>query len=131
MRLLLDTHVLLWALTRSDRLSRNGWELLENDQNPLVVSAVSIWEIAIKHARRRGGRSDISISGASALQEVRAANFDLLEVSHDHAAALDELPLHHRDPFDRLLVAQARSESMTLLTHDQQLRAYGELVIVV
>ncbi|MGH8676940.1 MAG: type II toxin-antitoxin system VapC family toxin [Burkholderiales bacterium] len=131
MRLLLDTHVLLWALTRSDRLSAKGWNLLEDVRNPLTVSAVSIWDIAIKHARPRGTPGDMPISAQKALAEVRAANFDLLDISLDHAAALDSLPLHHRDPFDRLLVAQAMAEPMFLLTHDAKLDRYGEMVLVV
>ena len=131
MRLLLDTHVVLWALTRSTKLSRAGWDLLEDEQNPLVVSAVSIWEIAIKHARGQGRANSVPMSGTSALSVVRAADFDLLEITLGHAAAVDDLASHHRDPFDRLLVAQARSESMHLLTHDVQLAAYGDFVIVV
>ena len=120
----------MWAITRSDVLSRSGWELLERDGNSLFVSAVSIWEIAIKYARRRKPE-DMPISGQQALAAVKSANFDMLAISLDHAAAVDELPLHHRDPFDRLLVAQARSESMHLLTHDASLAAYGDWVIVV
>ena len=131
MRLLLDTHVLLWALTRSERLSRKGWDLLEDEHNPLVVSAVSIWEIAIKHGRGQGYPDAMPMSGKQAMSEVRAADFDLLTITHEHGAAVDGLPLHHRDPFDRLLVAQTRCESMHLLTHDSKLAAYGDFVIVI
>ena len=131
MRLLLDTHVLLWALTRSERLSRKGWDLLEDEYNPLIVSAVSIWEIAIKHGRGQGLRNAMPISGKQALVDVRAADFDLLAITHEHCATVDNLPLHHRDPFDRLLVAQSRCESMHLLTHDAKLAAYGDFVIVI
>ena len=129
MRLLLDTHILMWAFTRSDALSRKGWALLEGD-NELFVSAVSIWEIAIKHARRRSP-AEMPISGRQALANVDSADFALIAITPDHAAAVDELPLHHNDPFDRLLVAQARSESMQLLTHDRALAAYGDFIIVV
>jgi PIN domain nuclease of toxin-antitoxin system len=131
LRLLLDTHVLLWAVTQSERMPRKAWPLLEDESSPLVVSAVSIWEISIKFARRRGVSNDMPFSGAAALAETRAANFALLEITHDHAAALDALPLHHRDPFDRMLIAQAKSEGMVLLTHDAQLAAYGDCVRVV
>ena len=131
MRLLLDTHIFLWTLTKSDALSAEGWRLIEDESNALAVSAVSIWEIAIKYARRRGSPNDMPMSGGDALDQIRAANLDLLPVNGDHAAAVDALPLFHRDPFDRLLVAQAKSESMHLLTHDKQLAAYGDFVIVV
>ena len=131
MRLLLDTHIVLWALTRSSKLSREGWELLEDEHNPLVVSAVSIWEIAIKHARGQGRANSVPMSGTSALSIIRSADFDVLEITLDHAATVDHLEPHHRDPFDRLLVAQAHSESMHLLTHDKVLAAYGDFVILV
>ena len=131
MKLLLDTHIVLWALTRSSKLSREGWGLLEDEHNPLVVSAVSIWEIAIKHSRGQGRANSVPMSGTSALSAIRDANFTLLEITLDHAATVDHLEPHHRDPFDRLLVAQARSETMHLLTHDARLAAYGDFVIVV
>ena len=131
MRLLLDTHIVLWALERSDRLSHRGWALLEDERNALIVSAASVWEVAIKHARNRGRADDLAMSGAEILADVRAANFELLPITPDHAAAVDDLPLHHRDPFDRLLIAQSLCEGMWLLTHDAALAAYGERVIVV
>ena len=127
MRLLLDTHVLMWAFTRSNALSRKGWDLLEDDHE-LFVSAVSIWEIAIKHARRRRP-ADMPISGRQALANVQAADFELIAITPEHAAAVDGLPMHHNDPFDRLLVAQAQSESMHLVTHDRALAAYGDFVL--
>lgn len=112
-------------------MPRAAWPLLENETNPLAVSAVSIWEIAIKHARGNSPSADMPLSGGAALTEVRAANFELLNITFDHAAKLDDLPPHHRDPFDRLLVAQALSEGMILLTHDAKLAAYGDCVQVV
>ena len=119
----------MWAFTRSDALSRKGWDLLEGDHE-LFVSAVSIWEIAIKHARRRSP-ADMPISGRQALANVEAAEFELISIRPEHAASVDGLPMHHNDPFDRLLVAQARSESMHLLTHDRALAAYGDFILVV
>ena len=117
----------MWAFTRSDVLSRKGWDLLEGDHE-LFVSAVSIWEIAIKHARRRSP-ADMPISGRQALANVQAADFELIAITPEHAAAVDGLPMHHNDPFDRLLVAQAQSESMHLVTHDRALAAYGDFVL--
>lgn len=112
-------------------LSRAAWDLLEDPANELAVSAVSVWEIAIKFARRRGKADDMPINGTDALREIAAAEFELLTVKGDHAAAVDALPLHHRDPFDRLLIAQAKSEPMILLTHDRALAAYGDFVTVI
>jgi PIN domain nuclease of toxin-antitoxin system len=128
---LLDTHILLWAMARSSAMPRRAWPLLEDQANPLIVSAVSIWEIAIKFSRSTGSPGDVPLSGDAALVEVRSANFELIGITPDHGAAVGTLPFHHRDPFDRLLVAQAQSEGMVLLTHDAQLAAYGEFVRVV
>jgi PIN domain nuclease of toxin-antitoxin system len=118
-------------MARSEAMPRAAWPLLEDETNPLVVSAVSIWEIAIKFAHRKGTSDDMPLSGAAALADARAANFGILAITADHAATLDGLPLHHRDPFDRLLVAQAKCEGMVLLTHDARLGAYGDCVRVV
>lgn len=105
--------------------------MLEDAENDLSVSVVSIWEIAIKFAQRRGRPDDMPISGGGALLEIQKAQFNLLPVSGVNAAAVDQLPSIHRDPFDRLLIAQAKSEPIILLTHDETLAAYGEFVLVV
>lgn len=126
MRLLLDTHVALWALTDDPRLSANARALILEPTHRIAVSAASVWEIAIKHAL---GRGDMPISGGTALGWFRASGYDLLPVTAEHAAAVEELPLHHRDPFDRLLVAQAQTEPMRLLTRDPVVALYGGNVI--
>jgi PIN domain nuclease of toxin-antitoxin system len=131
LRLLLDTHIFLWSLTQSDALSPKAWSILNEPQNELSVSAVSVWEIAIKFARRRGLPDDMPISGSDALAEIYNAKFNLLSVNGAHAAAVDHLLLKHRDPFDRLLIAQAKSEPMILLTHDKALADYGDFVMLV
>jgi PIN domain nuclease of toxin-antitoxin system len=130
LRLLLDTHIVLWVLTEHEALSKSAWRLLNHKDNELFVSAVSIWEIAIKHARRRSP-ADMPISGSQALEFVESAKFELLAINHGHAAAVDTLPMHHKDPFDRLLIAQAKTEPLVLLTHDGQLAAYGDFVMLV
>ncbi len=99
---------------------------LEND---IFVSAVSLWEIAIKHALARKGMGQMPISGAQALSAFRAAGYDLLPVTPDHAVAVESLPPIHGDPFDRLLVAQAISEPLRLITHDARLAKYSDSVI--
>ena len=131
MKLLLDTHVLLWSLIGSPALSRHGAALLASNSDDLMVSAVSIWEIAIKHALRRGRPDDMPISGGQALEEITGAGFEMLTILGRHAAAVGRLPRLHGDPFDRMLIAQALSESLLLVTSDQRLCSYGEFVRLV
>lgn len=128
MRLLLDTHVALWALSDDPRLSQRARALIADPANDVLVSAVSLWEIAIKHAL---GRGDMPISGDQALDWFRQAGYALLPIAPDHAAAVEHLPDHHRDPFDRLLVAQAIAEPLRLLTRDPLVLRYGDMAIAV
>jgi PIN domain nuclease of toxin-antitoxin system len=123
MRLLLDTHVFLWVVTDSARLSEEARRLLES-ADVVFVSSASIWEIAIK---ARLGK--IEADPARMLDAIEATGFQELPVLGRHAAWVVKLPLHHRDPFDRLLLAQAIIEPMRLVTGDEQLLAYSELVI--
>jgi PIN domain nuclease of toxin-antitoxin system len=130
-RLLLDTHVVLWAITEPERLSAKAEKLIGDERNRLHVSAATIWEVAIKHAVGRGRHNDIPLSGTELLMEAEAAGIETLAVTPAHAAAVDRLARHHGDPFDRLLVAQAISEPMTLVTHDKALAAYGDHILLV
>ncbi|TSE19449.1 PIN domain protein [Tepidimonas alkaliphilus] len=125
MNLLLDTHVALWALTDSPRLSARARELIESPRATIWISAATLWEITIKHALARG---DMPVSGVEALRYFEAAGYRFLPVSPEHAVAVADLPPLHADPFDRLLVAQARVEPMRLLTHDATLAHYGGTV---
>lgn len=128
MNLLLDTHVALWAITDNPNLSSRARELLLAQRNTVWVSAVSVWEVAIKHGL---GRGDMPVSGQNALSYFRQAGYHLLAIEPEHAAAVEELPGHHQDPFDRLLVAQALVEPMRLLTHDAMVARYSDTVILV
>lgn len=127
MRLLLDTHIALWAITAHPSMPARATELMLA-ADAVFVSAASIWEISIKHALKP---AQMSISGEQALDEFRAAGFSLLPISPAHAAAVDRLAPHHRDPFDRMLIAQAIHEPLRLLTCDHHLEAYSELVLPV
>lgn len=131
MRLLLDTHIALWAIADSPRLSDYARRLIEDPDNQIMVSAVSVWEISIKHARARGGPNDMPISGAQACNYFRDAGFNLLSINGAHAAAVENLPPIHTDPFDRMLVAQAIQEPLRLLTADARMARYTDLVISV
>lgn len=131
MRLLLDTHVALWAIADHSNLGEAARTLIEDAANEVFVSAASVWEIAIKHARTSDGPNGMPISGRQALGYFRDAAFSLLPITPDHTAAVDGLPPLHTDPFDRLLVAQALTEPLRLLTRDQRIAGYSDLVTLV
>jgi PIN domain nuclease of toxin-antitoxin system len=115
-RLLLDTSVLIWARVDSPSLDRGVRKAIGDSRNEVVVSAVSIWELSIK---QRLGKLRLP---AGDLVDDLASRFSLLPITPEHAWTAGQLPLHHRDPFDRLLVAQAQLEGLTLVTRD---RAFG------
>jgi len=124
MRLLLDTHLLLWALSSPSRLSKRARQRI--DSSEVYASAASIWEVSIKSALGK-----LEADPADVLNGVEPAGFSHLPILGAHAAKVVELPPVHKDPFDRLLVAQARVEPMILLTNDEALAAYGDFVEVV
>jgi PIN domain nuclease of toxin-antitoxin system len=125
MRVLLDTHVFLWAVSDSARLSAAARrEIVAAEQ--AFISAASIWEVAIK---ARLGKIDADVDAAAAA--IGQSGFYELPVRAAHAVAVARLPLHHADPFDRLLVAQALTEPLRLLTADAALARYGDFVQVV
>lgn len=121
MRLLLDTHLLLWAAGDPRRLSRKARGLIADEANALHFSAASIWEVAIKSGL---GRADFRADPGQLLQGLLANGYEELPVSGRHAMQVAHLPPLHGDPFDRLLVAQARAEGLTLLTADDQVAQY-------
>ena len=131
MKLLLDTHIAVWVVLDSPRLSARARDLISAPGTDVYVSAVSLWEIAIKHGLNRTGPNAMPISARQAHAWFEASNFQSLPVSDAHALAVETLPLHHGDPFDRLLIAQAKAEPMRLLSHDAAMAAYGELVVTV
>ncbi|MYC83182.1 MAG: type II toxin-antitoxin system VapC family toxin [Acidobacteria bacterium] len=121
MNLLLDTHVLLWAAGASPRLQTDARALLEDPENELVFSAASLWEVAIKRGIRRDGFSaDPRLLRRGLLEN----GYVELPVTGAHAAAVDLLPPIHKDPFDRILIAQAQIEGLTLLTADEVVARY-------
>lgn len=120
MRLLLDTHALIWALAEPQRLSAATREALTNPAHAVFVSAASAWEIAIKAAL---GRLDFPLHAWE--EALAAAGFAELPVRAPHAIAAAALPRHHADPFDRMLVAQAQLEGLTLVSQDAAFGAYA------
>ena len=129
MRLLLDTHIALWAITDDRRLPTPARALIEDPGNDVVVSAARIWEIAIKHGLARGGANDMPVSGEDALKYFRAAGYSLLDITPAQVAFVETLPRHHDDPFDRLLMAQALLVPLRLMTHDGRLARYSDTVM--
>lgn len=119
MNLLLDTHVFLWAAQNNPKLSTAARETIIAGQNVVFVSAATAWEIAIKR-----GLGKLNVPADDYLEELKALRFTPLDITSAHALAVETLPLHHKDPFDRLLVAQAKIEKLTLVTRDAKIAAY-------
>jgi PIN domain nuclease of toxin-antitoxin system len=128
LNLLLDTHVALWAITGSPKLPKRAREMIESPKSTVWISAVTVWEIAIKHSL---GRGDMPVSSQDALRYFRDSGYRFLPIDPEHAAAIEDLPAHHADPFDRILVAQALMEPMRLITHDPIVARYSDTVIEV
>ncbi len=122
MRLLLDTHMFLWLASDSLRLTAKARQMIEGATS-VHISSATIWEVAIK---ARLGK--IGAVPEELLDEIEKCGFKELPVTGRHAVLVADLPLHHADPFDRILIAQATQEQMRLLTCDPQLRAYSDLV---
>ncbi len=128
MRYLVDTHVLIWATMDSAKLSNAAREALCKGDGEYYFSAASIWEIALKRTKHP---EQFPFTAAAARKLFFAAGFVELSVSARHSAAVEDLPKIHGDPFDRLLVAQALSENMKLVTHDRMILQYGDIAVEV
>jgi len=118
MNLLLDTHILLWWLDDSPELSSQARNAVADTDNLIILSAVVIWEIRIKRAL---GKLMIA---QNFYEVIKKQAFEMLPITSDHAYAVGELPEHHRDPFDRMLIAQAKFEGLTVVTHDAIFKKY-------
>lgn len=125
MRLLLDTHIFLWLTADDKRLNQHARGMIL-DAEKVSISSASIWEIAIKF---RVGK--IRVNPDDAIREIAICGFEELPVRNSHAAEVAKLPLLHNDPFDRLLIAQAITEGLRLLTADVHLARYSDLVIAI
>lgn len=122
MKVLVDSHVFIWALTTPERLSPKAHRTL-NGSDELFFSLVSLWEISIKI--KLGRFNVLGSSVAYIREEMDAFGLTLLPITYAHVLALEQLPHHHSDPFDRLLLAQAAAEAMPILTHDRLFKPYG------
>ncbi len=125
MRLLLDTHLWLWFVEDSPRLSPRARAMFADSGNTLVWSVVTIWEIAIKQALQR---ADFLAEPITVLHHLRRGPFEELPLLAEHTLPVGQLPPHHQDPFDRILIAQAIVEGIILVTSDRRLPAYGDVI---
>ena len=132
MNLLLDTHLLIWALNEDPRLPEQAKEMILDPDNAIYYSTASIWEVSIKHTNHP---DNVSFTGKELSQYCREAGFLPVEMRDKHVYALETLSRAegappHRDPFDRMLIAQAKAENLSLLTHDALLPYYMEPCII-
>jgi len=118
MNLFLDTHIFLWWLGDNPLLSKKARNAISNVDNIIFLSAVNIWEIRIKQAL---GKLEITPDFFSIMKQ---QGFEILSITADHANRVGDLPMHHRDPFDRMLIAQAMEENLTIVTHDKVFNSY-------
>ena len=128
MKLLVDTHLLLWAAGEPSRLSRTARSLLDDSDHELLFSVASLWEISIKRAL---GRKDFSVDPRLLRRGLLDNGYGELPIVSDHVVSLESFPAIHKDPFDRVLVAQAMVEGVTLLTTDSLLTEYPGSIRVV
>ena len=125
MKLLLDTHMFLWFIMRSALLSADTRALIEDEKNRKFISVASLWEIAIKSSI---GKLSLSAPFDQLIpQQLSLNGFELLPIEVSHLAAVTTLPFHHRDPFDRLLIAQALAENMPIVSSDPAFDTYNDI----
>jgi len=122
MRVLVDTHTFLWALLENHRLSAKAKQILTSKEHELYFSLVSLWEIAVK--MKIGKLNTVGSSVTYIRDEMAEYGMELLPIRYEHILQLERLPLHHSEPFDRLLIAQAVAESLPILTHDEKFPLY-------
>jgi PIN domain nuclease of toxin-antitoxin system len=122
-KLLLDTHAFLWLMFSPERLSNTALSACQDSNNALLLSVASLWEMQVKHQL---GKLALDVPLAQIVREqTESSTFTLLPIAANHVLGLDELPLHHNDPFDRLLMAQARREGAQLVTADRTMNNYA------
>lgn len=133
MKILLDTHILLWAITEDSKLPIKAEEFITSPENETFYSSISIWEVAIKRSKHPNGI--VNLSPQELVNLCKASGISALPLEVEHVYALETLsrsedaPQHH-DPFDRILLAQAKAEGMNFLTHDELMRGYNEPCII-
>ena len=128
MRVILDTHIMIWAIQGTSRLSQSVRDIINDDNNDVYFSTVSLIEISIK---RKAHPEDMPFDAREARKLFVENGYEELPMDSSHAETMDDLPLLHRDPFDRMLLAQAKAEGFKVVSHDNRFSAYGDFVIAV
>lgn len=133
MRLLLDTHIILWALDDNSKLSAQAKSLIVDAKNDIFYSTASIWEVTIKYMAKP---DKIHINGSKMSELCRKMGYQMLTITDNHVTALETLVYHnkyqpHNDPFDRIMIAQAKAEGLQFITHDSKIPFYNELCVTV
>ena len=128
MRVLLDTHIMLWSMCGDPRLSSEARAVIENEDNELYFSSASLCEISLKRKIHPG---QMPVGAREARKAFVANGYGELPFEVFHAEVMDDLPMLHRDPFDRMILAQAKAEGMKVLSHDNRFPGYGDFVIAV
>lgn len=121
MNLLLDTHAVIWFITEDDQLPKKAKDLIQNTENECFVSIVSLWEMGIKHSL---GRLDLNATLQKIFELIDKSGFILMPITPTHILANATLGFYHRDPFDRLIIAQAKSEELYLISGDRMFKKY-------
>ena len=128
MRYLLDTHIVIWAMVGSEKLSGRVRAILQDSGNEFFVSSASLWEVAIKHHARP---LDVPVTVEQMIRFCRSSGIAELPIRFKHSRRVSVLPDIHHDPFDRMLIAQAMAEDVKLISHDDKVSRYGDVVIPV
>ena len=126
MRLLVDTHILIWFLEGNNLLSGSRRQIIANSQNNVFVSIASLWKMAIKISV---GKLTLAKPLADVIKQIAIEDFEILPILPEHALQVSTLPFHHRDPFDRIIVAQSQIENLTIITDDNDFKSYGVKVL--
>ena len=126
MRLLIDTHILIWFLEGNNLLSGSRRQIIANSQNNVFVSIASLWKMAIKISV---GKLTLAKPLADVIKQIAIEDFEILPILPEHALQVSTLPFHHRDPFDRIIVAQSQIENLTIITDDNDFKSYGVKVL--
>jgi len=122
MRLLIDTHILIWFLEGNKLLSKSCRQIIANPQNDIFVSIASLWEMAIKISI---GKLTLAKPLVDVIKQIAIEDFEILPISPEHTLQVSTLPFHHRDPFDRIIIAQSQIESLTMMTDDGNFGSYS------
>lgn len=126
MKLLIDTHILIWFLEGSKLLSKSRRQIIIDPNNDIFVSIASLWEMAIKISL---GKLTIAKPLADVIKQISIENIEILAISPEHIQQVSVLPFHHRDPFDRMIIAQAQIENLSVITNDSNFGSYGIKIV--